>query len=183
MLLASIRREQSPTPVLLPGKSHGWRSLVGHSPWGCKESDTTERIHFHFNPNFADCQETSKRLLVFFPVSSTSEILIILALLSCQSSCEGSNQITKPRKKNWAIQVFFVLFNSGPKEKATRYGGLEWEYISQLPGFGTWLCHVPAVWSWASYLTSLNFCFFICERRMKVVARFHLFSEKLQIIS
>ena len=30
-----------PTPVLLPGKSHGWRSLVGYSPWGHKESDTT----------------------------------------------------------------------------------------------------------------------------------------------
>ena len=32
------------TPVFLPGKSHGWRSLVGYSPWDCKELDTTERI-------------------------------------------------------------------------------------------------------------------------------------------
>ena len=32
--------------VLLPGKLHGWRSLVGYSPWGRKESDTTERLHF-----------------------------------------------------------------------------------------------------------------------------------------
>ena len=38
-----------PTPVLLPGKSHGWRSLVGCSPWGRKESDTTEQLHFHFS--------------------------------------------------------------------------------------------------------------------------------------
>ena len=36
------RRQWHPTPVLLPGKSHGWRELVGCSPWGCKESDTTE---------------------------------------------------------------------------------------------------------------------------------------------
>ena len=36
-----------PTPVLLPGKSHGWRSLVGCRPWGRKESDTTERLRFH----------------------------------------------------------------------------------------------------------------------------------------
>ena len=36
----------APTPVLLPGKSHGWRSLVGCSPWGREESDTTERLHF-----------------------------------------------------------------------------------------------------------------------------------------
>ena len=38
-----------PTPVLLPGKSHGWRSLVGCSPWDREESDTTERLHFHFS--------------------------------------------------------------------------------------------------------------------------------------
>ena len=38
-----------PTPVLLPGKSHGQRSLVGCSPWGREESDTTERLHFHFS--------------------------------------------------------------------------------------------------------------------------------------
>jgi len=39
------RRKWQPTPVLLPGESHGWRSLVGYSPQGRKESDTTERIH------------------------------------------------------------------------------------------------------------------------------------------
>ena len=38
-----------PTPVLLTGKSHGWRSLVGCSPWGHWESDMTERLHFHFS--------------------------------------------------------------------------------------------------------------------------------------
>ena len=37
--------KRQPTPVLLPGKSHGWRSLVGYSLWGRKESDTTERLH------------------------------------------------------------------------------------------------------------------------------------------
>ena len=41
------RRQWHPTPVLLPGKSHGRRSLVGCSPWGCYESDTTEWLHFH----------------------------------------------------------------------------------------------------------------------------------------
>ena len=34
---------------LLPGKSHGWRGLVGCSPWGREELDTTERLHFHFS--------------------------------------------------------------------------------------------------------------------------------------
>ena len=43
------RRQRHPSPVLLPGKSHGWRSLVGCSPWGHWGSDTTERLHFHFS--------------------------------------------------------------------------------------------------------------------------------------
>ena len=42
----SWRRQGQPTPVFLPGESHGWRSLVGCSPWGHKESDTTEQLHF-----------------------------------------------------------------------------------------------------------------------------------------
>ena len=43
------RRQRQATPVLLPGKSLGWRSLVGYSPWGYEESDTTGRLHFHFS--------------------------------------------------------------------------------------------------------------------------------------
>ena len=43
------RRQWQPTPVLLPGKSHGRRSLVGYNPWGLEESDMTERLHFHFS--------------------------------------------------------------------------------------------------------------------------------------
>ena len=41
-----IGRKWQPTPVLLPGKFHGWRDLVGYSPWGCKESDATKRLHY-----------------------------------------------------------------------------------------------------------------------------------------
>ena len=40
-------------------KPHGWRSLVGYSRWGCKDSDTTERLHFHFN-----------KLTLFYPVEA-----------------------------------------------------------------------------------------------------------------
>ena len=43
------RRQWHPTPVLLPGKFHGWRSLVGYSPWDCEESDMTEQVHFDFS--------------------------------------------------------------------------------------------------------------------------------------
>ena len=43
------RRQWQATPVLLPGKSHGRRSLVDCSPWRHEELDTTERFHFHFS--------------------------------------------------------------------------------------------------------------------------------------
>jgi len=43
------RRQWHPTPVLLPGKSRGRRSLEGCSPWGCWGSDKTQRLHFHFS--------------------------------------------------------------------------------------------------------------------------------------
>ena len=40
------KKKQQPTLVLLPGKLHGWWSLVGYSPWAHKESDTAKRLHF-----------------------------------------------------------------------------------------------------------------------------------------
>ena len=43
-----LEKEMATHSSILPGKSHGWRSLVGYSPWGRKESDTTERLHFPF---------------------------------------------------------------------------------------------------------------------------------------
>ena len=65
-----VTRRWHPTPVLLPGKSHGWKSLVGCSPWGREELDTTERLHFHFslscigegngNPLQCSCLENPK---------------------------------------------------------------------------------------------------------------------------
>ena len=64
------RRQWQPTPVLLPGKSHGQRSLVGCSPWGREELDRTEQLHFHFslscigegngNPLQCSCLENSR---------------------------------------------------------------------------------------------------------------------------
>ena len=64
------RRQWHPTPVLLPGKSHGWRSLVGCCPWGRYESDRTEWLHFHLslscigegngNPLQCSCLENPK---------------------------------------------------------------------------------------------------------------------------
>ena len=41
-----LEKELATHSSSLPGESHGWRSLVGYSPWGRKETDTTERLHF-----------------------------------------------------------------------------------------------------------------------------------------
>ena len=64
------RRRWHPTPVFLPGKSHGQRSLIGCSPWGREESDTTEWLHFCFslscigerngNPLWCSCLENPR---------------------------------------------------------------------------------------------------------------------------
>ena len=67
----SWRRKPQPTPVLLPGESHGRRSLVGYSPWGCKESDTTERLHFHF-PGWISVPPSFVSLFIFYIFFSTS---------------------------------------------------------------------------------------------------------------
>ena len=104
------RRQWHPTPVLLPGKSHGQRSLVGCSPWGRKESDTTERLHFHFslscvgegngNPLQCSCLENPRdggawwaavygvaqsrtRLRRFSSSSSSSSLVEALGKASC----------------------------------------------------------------------------------------------------
>ena len=59
------RRKWQPAPVLLPGKSHGQRSLAGYSPWGRQESGTTERLNAclstvwkqHFSSPFGTCRK------------------------------------------------------------------------------------------------------------------------------
>ena len=57
------KRKQQPTPVFLPEKSHGQRSPVGYSPWGCKESDTTGRLSRHAPPY----RDNHSVLLSIFP--------------------------------------------------------------------------------------------------------------------
>ena len=59
-----LEKGMATTPVLLPGKSHGGRSVVGYSPWGSKESDTTEPLHFHFLLVFYICHLQNKTVLL-----------------------------------------------------------------------------------------------------------------------
>ena len=91
------RRQWHPTPVLLPGKFHGQRSLVGCTPWGREESDTTERLHFPFslsciregngNPLQCSCLENPRDWGVWCtPVYAVIQRLTWLKWLSSSSS-------------------------------------------------------------------------------------------------
>ena len=76
-----LEKEMYSTPVLLPGKSHGWRSLVGYSPWGHKESDMTERLHFTFT-------FTIKVNYTLYPFSS---VQFSSVSQSCSTLCDSMN--------------------------------------------------------------------------------------------
>ena len=67
------RSQWHPTPVLLPGKSHGRRSLVGCSPWGCEESDMTERLHFHFSFHALEKEMATRSSVLTWRIPGTGE--------------------------------------------------------------------------------------------------------------
>ena len=78
------RRKQQPTPIFLPGKFHGQRSLVGYSPWGCKESDTTEQLSTQFQVYSKVIQLYIYMYLLFFKFFSHLGYYKILSSL-CQT--------------------------------------------------------------------------------------------------
>ena len=95
------RSKWQPTPVLLPGKYHGWSSVVGYSPWGGKESDTTERLHFPLYLNKARKKWTIIFELWFFNNSHpptllflTSTKLFFICIKASRSQCCLFSQIT-----------------------------------------------------------------------------------------
>ena len=75
------RSKWQPTPVLLPGKSHGQKSLVGYSPWGRKELDTTEWLHFHFLVSIWWCPCAELSLVLEKRVCYDQCVLLAFALL------------------------------------------------------------------------------------------------------
>ena len=63
----------TPYSSTLPGESHGWRSLVGCSPWGCKESDTTERLHFTFHFHALEKEMATHSSVLAWRIPGTGE--------------------------------------------------------------------------------------------------------------
>ena len=98
-------------------KSHGRRSLIGCSPWGCQESDTTQRLHFHFslscigeengNPPQCSCLENPRDWGSWWAVvSGVALSRTRLKQLSSSSSKNKPNEIfTASNLKTWNVQL------------------------------------------------------------------------------
>ena len=126
------RRQWPPIPVLLPGKSHGQRSLVGYSPWGLEESDTTERLPFHFslscigegngNPLQCSCLENPRDGRAWWAaISGVAQSRTWLKRLSSSSSSSSPRYQPTTSKANgpehsrtWSIYACFHIFCHSP---------------------------------------------------------------------
>ena len=118
------RRQWHPTPVLLPGKSHGRRSLVGCGPWGRWESDTTEQLHFYFslswigegngNPLQCFCLENPRDGGAWWAaVYGVAQSWTRLKWLSSSSSKQGEQtpHAQRPKPTNGFLgSIFFSFF-------------------------------------------------------------------------
>ena len=114
------RREWQPTPVFLPGKSHGQRSLVGHSPWGLKESDTTEQLTLPLA-----IQEGINHLSSILP---SSFFLPSLSPKSLKPWVLYPDQNTSPRihQKNLTGKGGFLLGQEAGEAGVRSVGGYSW---------------------------------------------------------
>ena len=134
------RRQWQPTLVLLLGESHGWRSLVGCSPWGRQESDTTDRLDFHFslscigegNGHPLHCsflENPRDRGEWWAAVYGVAQSWTWLKWLSSSSICEKQFQNSPTRVL--CVQVLQSLSLEFPIK--TVFHGSIWHFLSSLP--------------------------------------------------
>ena len=126
-------KQWHPTPVHLPGKSHGWRSLVSCSLWGREESDTTERLHFHFslacigegngNPLQYSCLENPRdRGAWWAAVYGVAQSRTRLKRLSSSSSSRGDMQ-----QDSWWHHVANAMRETCRKRLRLKHKAREWD--------------------------------------------------------
>ena len=147
------RKQWHPTPVLLPGKSHGWRSLVGCSPWDREESDTTERFPFDFslscigegngNPLQYSCLENPRDGGAWWAaVYGVAQSRTLLKRLSSSSSSRETEQqflqlsprIASHRKGDVLVSLPYSHF----------MGGVKWNISCHI---NKQRCHI-SLWFW-----------------------------------
>ena len=129
------RRQWHPTPVLLPGKSHGQRSLVGCSPWGLEESDTIERLDFHFSLSCIGEELTTHSSVLAWRIPGTGEPGW---LLSTGSHRVGHDWGDLAAAAGWTLSpTWLVSLQEGKGQTwKTPYdkGGREWSHAATSPG-------------------------------------------------
>ena len=138
------RRQWHPTPVLLPGKSHGRRSLVGYSPWGSWGSDTTEWLHFHFslscigegNDNPLQCSRLENPRdggVWWAAIYGVAQSWTRLKQLSSSSSNGGVERMGKGvNQKHWEFSCYYVYWRQPSRSSCFSDYNLEIMICSQL---------------------------------------------------
>ena len=161
------RRQWHPTPVLLPGKSHGWGSLVGCSPWGRWESDATERLCFHFslscvgegngNPLQCSCLENPRDggacWAAVYGVAQSQTRLKRLSSSSSSSSPQETVNMFKGKESacnaDYRLQCGTPGFNPWvgriPWRRVWLHIPLQYPYMENSMGRGAWRAIVHGV--------------------------------------
>ena len=157
------RREWHPTPVLLPGKSHGRRRLVSCSPWGLEESDTTEPLHFSFYCILSVRTVSIKRR--YFDSSTTLNTFQILLSKDKQHFKKPKNCGKLPWQNCWILDFCGYFTVTKEKAMAPNSSTLAWkipwmEEPGRLKPMGSW--RVGHDWA-----TSLSLFTFMHWRRKR----------------
>ena len=124
------RRQWHPTLALLPGKSHGRRSLVGCSPWGREESDMTERLHFHFSLfTFMHWRRKWQPTPVFLPGESQGQGSLVGCCLWGRAE-SGTTEATRQQqqRRKWHHLQYSGLRN--PRDRGAWWATVQKQGIS-----------------------------------------------------
>ena len=109
------RRKWLPTPVILPGESHGQRNLKGYSPWGHTESGTTERLMLHFHWSTKDLEEGWATPILLEGPDLLSHVQLFYDLMDYRSPCSSLCSWYSPRILEW-VAISFSRGSSWPRD-------------------------------------------------------------------
>ena len=127
------------------GKSHGQKSLIGYSPWGHKESDMTERLHFHF-----------LRVSMKVKLLVTHSCLTLCNPMDCSPPGSSVHGILQARILEW-VPIPFSRESSQPRDQ-TRVSCIAWDFSHELWS-QTWLWIQAS--SFTSYHALVNYVIFL----------------------